>query len=114
MRLLPLIFIFYANFLPSGLYIYYITSTVISIIQQYLIVGWGSHLPALRLESGLRPQPHSALPGRHLGAEPIHARGGSARAIHHRARTGPPPASASDRPAKRTRPPGPTRETSLT
>ncbi len=45
MLFLPLIFIFYANILPSGLYIYYITSTVISIIQQYLIVGWGSTFP---------------------------------------------------------------------
>ncbi|MHB8399177.1 MAG: YidC/Oxa1 family membrane protein insertase [Candidatus Limnocylindrales bacterium] len=45
MLFLPLIFIFYANILPAGLYIYYITSTIISIIQQYLIVGWGSTFP---------------------------------------------------------------------
>lgn len=45
MLFLPLIFIFYANILPAGLYIYYIASTVISIIQQYLIVGWGSTFP---------------------------------------------------------------------
>ncbi|MHB8458970.1 MAG: YidC/Oxa1 family membrane protein insertase [Candidatus Limnocylindrales bacterium] len=45
MLFLPLIFIFYANILPAGLYIYYIASTIISIIQQYLIVGWGSTFP---------------------------------------------------------------------
>jgi YidC/Oxa1 family membrane protein insertase len=45
MLFLPIIFIFYAALLPSGLYIYYIASTVISIIQQYLIVGWGSTFP---------------------------------------------------------------------
>jgi YidC/Oxa1 family membrane protein insertase len=45
MLFLPLIFILYANILPAGLYIYYITSTIISIIQQYLIVGWGSTFP---------------------------------------------------------------------
>jgi YidC/Oxa1 family membrane protein insertase len=45
MLFLPLIFIVYAGFLPSGLYIYYIASTIISIIQQYLIVGWGSLFP---------------------------------------------------------------------
>lgn len=45
MLFLPLIFILYANILPSGLYIYYIASTIISIIQQYLIVGWGSTFP---------------------------------------------------------------------
>jgi YidC/Oxa1 family membrane protein insertase len=45
MLFLPLIFVFYAALLPAGLYIYYIASTVISIIQQYLIVGWGSSFP---------------------------------------------------------------------
>ena len=45
MLFLPLIFILYANILPAGLYIYYIASTVISIVQQYLIVGWGSTFP---------------------------------------------------------------------
>jgi YidC/Oxa1 family membrane protein insertase len=45
MLFLPLIFIFYAALLPAGLYIYYIASTIISIIQQYLIVGWGSTFP---------------------------------------------------------------------
>jgi YidC/Oxa1 family membrane protein insertase len=45
MLFLPIIFIFYAALLPAGLYIYYIASTIISIIQQYLIVGWGSTFP---------------------------------------------------------------------
>ncbi len=45
MLFLPLIFVFYAALLPAGLYIYYIASTIISIIQQYLIVGWGSSFP---------------------------------------------------------------------
>ncbi len=45
MIVLPLIFVVYAGFLPAGLYIYYIASTIISIIQQYFIVGWGSLFP---------------------------------------------------------------------
>jgi YidC/Oxa1 family membrane protein insertase len=45
MVILPLIFVFYAGFLPAGLYIYYTASTIISIVQQYLIVGWGSLFP---------------------------------------------------------------------
>jgi YidC/Oxa1 family membrane protein insertase len=45
MVILPLIFVFYAGFLPAGLYIYYTASTIISVIQQYLIVGWGSLFP---------------------------------------------------------------------
>jgi YidC/Oxa1 family membrane protein insertase len=45
MLFLPLIFIVYAGFLPAGLYIYYVATTVIAIVQQYFIVGWGSLFP---------------------------------------------------------------------
>ena len=33
------------RFLPAGLFIYWIVSTVFSIVQQYLIVGWGGMFP---------------------------------------------------------------------
>lgn len=45
MMFLPLISIFYGGFLPAGLFIYWITATVFSIAQQYLIVGWGGMFP---------------------------------------------------------------------
>lgn len=45
MLLLPLISIAYGGFLPAGLFIYWITATVFSIVQQYLIVGWGGMFP---------------------------------------------------------------------
>ena len=45
MLFLPLISVVYGGFLPAGLYIYWITATVFSIIQQYLIVGWGGMFP---------------------------------------------------------------------
>jgi YidC/Oxa1 family membrane protein insertase len=45
MLFLPLISIVYGGFLPAGLFIYWIVATVFSIIQQYLIVGWGSMFP---------------------------------------------------------------------
>jgi YidC/Oxa1 family membrane protein insertase len=45
MLFLPLISVVYGGFLPAGLFIYWITATVFSIIQQYLIVGWGSTFP---------------------------------------------------------------------
>ena len=41
----PLISIAYGGFLPSGLFLYWIVTTVFSVIQQYLIVGWGSLFP---------------------------------------------------------------------
>jgi YidC/Oxa1 family membrane protein insertase len=45
MLFLPLISVVYGGFLPAGLFIYWITATIFSIIQQYLIVGWGSMFP---------------------------------------------------------------------
>ena len=47
MLFLPLISIAYGGFLPAGLFIYWITATIFSIIQQYLIVGWGGMFPLL-------------------------------------------------------------------
>jgi YidC/Oxa1 family membrane protein insertase len=45
MVLFPLISIAYGGFLPSGLFLYWIVTTIFSIVQQYLIVGWGSLFP---------------------------------------------------------------------
>lgn len=45
MVLFPFISILYGGFLPAGLFVYWITTSVFSIVQQYLIVGWGSMFP---------------------------------------------------------------------
>jgi len=42
---LPLISLLYGAILPAGLFIYWIVTTIFSIGQQYLIVGWGSLFP---------------------------------------------------------------------
>jgi YidC/Oxa1 family membrane protein insertase len=42
---LPLISILYGGFLPAGLFIYWIVTTIFGIAQQYLIVGWGAMFP---------------------------------------------------------------------
>jgi YidC/Oxa1 family membrane protein insertase len=47
MLLVPFISIFYGGFLPAGLFIYWIVSTLFSIVQQYLILGWGGMFPFL-------------------------------------------------------------------
>jgi YidC/Oxa1 family membrane protein insertase len=41
----PLISIVYGSFLPAGLFLYWIVFTLYSIVQQYLIVGWGALFP---------------------------------------------------------------------
>jgi YidC/Oxa1 family membrane protein insertase len=43
--ILPLLTVFYGGILPAGLVLYWIVSTIFSIGQQYLIVGWGSVFP---------------------------------------------------------------------
>ena len=45
MLFVPFIVIFYGGSLPAGLFIYWIVSTVFSIVQQYLIIGWGGMFP---------------------------------------------------------------------
>ena len=45
MLFLPLISVVYGGFLPAGLFIYWIVATIFSIVQQYLIVGWGAMFP---------------------------------------------------------------------
>jgi YidC/Oxa1 family membrane protein insertase len=42
---LPLISIAYGSILPAGLFIYWIVTTIFSVVQQYLIIGWGSMFP---------------------------------------------------------------------
>ncbi len=48
----PLISVLYGGILPAGLFIYWIVTTIFSIIQQYLIVGWGSLFPLLGYTPG--------------------------------------------------------------
>ncbi len=48
----PLISVLYGGILPAGLFIYWIVTTIFSIAQQYLIVGWGSLFPILGFTPG--------------------------------------------------------------
>jgi YidC/Oxa1 family membrane protein insertase len=41
----PFISIVYGSILPAGLFLYWITSTIFAIVQQYLIIGWGGTFP---------------------------------------------------------------------
>ncbi len=45
MLFLPIISVVYGGFLPAGVFIYWIVATIFSIVQQYLIVGWGAMFP---------------------------------------------------------------------
>lgn len=43
--LFPFISLIYGSILPAGLFLYWIVSTLFSIVQQYLILGWGGMFP---------------------------------------------------------------------
>lgn len=45
MIFMPLISVLYGGILPAGLFIYWIVTSLFSIVQQFLIVGWGSMFP---------------------------------------------------------------------
>lgn len=45
MLILPLISIIYGAFLPAGLLLYWLVSTIFTAVQQYLMIGWGSTFP---------------------------------------------------------------------
>ena len=62
--ILPLISLFYGWFLPSGLFMYWITTTIFSIVQQYLITGWGGLFPLFGWTPGLARdhQPRFPIP----------------------------------------------------
>ncbi len=47
MLFVPFISVIYGGILPAGLFIYWIVSTVFSVVQQYLILGWGGMFPIL-------------------------------------------------------------------
>ena len=108
MLFLPLISVVYGGFLPAGLFIYWIVATVFSIVQQYLIVGWGAMFPLLRADASLRGRPHPALPGG--DATPTRA----SQACGHPDRRRQEDDGHQDDPPPRAGPSGPTRETTLT
>jgi YidC/Oxa1 family membrane protein insertase len=45
MIFMPFISLIYGGFLPAGLFVYWITTSLFSIVQQFLFVGWGSMFP---------------------------------------------------------------------
>ena len=92
MLFVPLISIFYGGFLPAGLFIYWIVSTIFSIVQQYLILGWGGMFPIF---GWTRPSPGTTpRASRSPSRRPIPTK----RAPHlgaHRTPTSEPPRAAS-------------------
>jgi YidC/Oxa1 family membrane protein insertase len=77
MIFMPLISILYGGLLPAGLFIYWIVTSLFSIVQQFLILGWGAMFPLFGWNPGFArnytprfpvTMPEAANPGKSLAA----------------------------------------------
>ena len=90
--ILPIFSIIYGSFLPAGLFLYWIVFTAYSIVQQYLIIGWGALFPLFGWTPGFAKDHKPRFPVEAAVANPG-ATGGAGRA------TTPPSRSPTDRAA---------------
>jgi YidC/Oxa1 family membrane protein insertase len=45
MQFMPIMFVFFTLSVPAGLAVYWLTSNIFSMVQQYFITGWGTLIP---------------------------------------------------------------------
>ncbi len=45
MQIMPIMFLFFSLQFPSGLVLYWVTSNLVSFVQQYFLTGWGALFP---------------------------------------------------------------------
>jgi YidC/Oxa1 family membrane protein insertase len=96
--ILPLFSIIYGSFLPAGLFLYWIVFTVFSIVQQYLIVGWGSLFPLFGWEPGFAKNHQPRYP---VSIEPVKkTEGGESRTTTDTSRSPSDRAAGTIRPAR--------------
>jgi YidC/Oxa1 family membrane protein insertase len=73
----PFFSVVYGGFLPAGLFVYWITTSVFSIVQQFLIVGWGSMFPLFGWNPGFArnhtPRFPVSMPEPSAGPRPVAA-----------------------------------------
>ena len=111
---LPFISLPYGSLLPAGLFLYWIVSTLYPDHPAVPDHRLGRHVPALRLDPGFARGSQAAVPG-HAARRSQPPKPGQRR----RAASARKPSTRTSRPTatirpNRTRPPGPTRETTLT
>jgi YidC/Oxa1 family membrane protein insertase len=85
--ILPLFSIIYGSFLPSGLFIYWIVFTAYSIVQQYMIVGWGSLFPLFGWTPGFAQNHKPRFPVQPPTAKPSATSGDSRQSTPSRSTT---------------------------
>ena len=82
MVMMPFFSIVYGGFIPAGLFVYWIASSVFSIVQQFLYVGWGHMFPFFGWTPAFAhnhtprfpvTMPPVAAAGKSLAANPAHS-----------------------------------------
>jgi YidC/Oxa1 family membrane protein insertase len=67
--LFPVMMVFWGSFLPSGLILYYGVLTLILIVQQFLLMGWGNLFPLFGWQPSWAPRTDEAPPPKRLKAD---------------------------------------------
>jgi YidC/Oxa1 family membrane protein insertase len=99
--LLPLFSLVYGGILPAGLFIYWITTTVFSIVQQYLINGYGGLFPLFGWTPGFARDHTPRFPVRMPEPKPRAAETGTQGTTQTSGRSATESAAGTIRPARR-------------
>lgn len=65
----PVMMVLWGSFLPSGLILYYGVLTLILIVQQFLLMGWGNLFPIFGWQPKWAPPPDDAAPPKRVTSE---------------------------------------------
>jgi YidC/Oxa1 family membrane protein insertase len=65
----PVMMVLWGSFLPSGLILYYGVLTLILIVQQFILMGWGNLFPLFGWQPRWAPLPADAPPPKRLRAD---------------------------------------------
>jgi YidC/Oxa1 family membrane protein insertase len=103
--ILPLFSLLYGGILPAGLFVYWITTTIFSIVQQYLINGWGGMFPLFGWTPGFARdhQPRFPIPPFTPRPEPSSPSGGGSTPTPTARRSPADSAAGTIRPARTSR-----------
>ena len=65
----PVMMVLWGSFLPSGLILYYGVLTLILIVQQFILMGWGNLFPLFGWQPSWAPRPDDGPPPKRLKAD---------------------------------------------
>jgi YidC/Oxa1 family membrane protein insertase len=80
MQFMPIMFLFFSLNVPAGLVLYWVTSNLYQMVQQYFLTGWGQLRPPAVLVGAAAESPaRAAAPLRDASAQPTPVKPGAPR-----------------------------------